>query len=75
MSVGLDHLGIEVDLDEGDLVASAVLIAKIVKPDGEVVLAISNSEGVSWIEQLGLLAAAHQASRSDAAFEPDDGDD
>ncbi len=56
----LDGLGTTIDLDEGDLVASAFVIAKVVEPNGEVTLAIASSEGLSWIEQNGLLASAQQ---------------
>ncbi|MFJ7023262.1 hypothetical protein ACIQUW_33365 [Streptomyces sp. NPDC101117] len=56
----LDGLGTTIDLDEGDLVASAFVIAKVVEPNGDVSLAIASSEGLSWIEQNGLLASAQQ---------------
>lgn len=56
----LDGLGTTIDLDEGDLVASAFVIAKVVEPNGEVSLAIASSEGLSWIEQNGLLTSAQQ---------------
>lgn len=56
----LDGLGTTIELDEGDLVASAFVIAKVVEPNGDVSLAIASSEGLSWIEQNGLLASAQQ---------------
>lgn len=56
----LDGLGTVIDLDEGDLVASAFVIAKIVESNGDVSLAIASSEGLSWIEQNGLLSSAQQ---------------
>lgn len=56
----LDGLGTTIDLDEGDLMASAFVIAKIVEPNGDVSLSIASSEGLSWIEQNGLLASAQQ---------------
>ncbi|GHC37451.1 MULTISPECIES: hypothetical protein [Streptomyces rochei group] len=56
----LDGLGTTIDLDEGDLVASAFVIAKIVEVNGDVSLALVSSEGLSWIEQNGLLASAQQ---------------
>jgi hypothetical protein len=72
MGTSLDHLGIEVALEEGDLIASAVLISKIIKPDGTVAIAISDSDGMSWVEQLGLLAAAKEIIRSTSQFDEDD---
>lgn len=56
----LDGLGTLVDLDEGDLVASAFVILKVVDKDGDVALSICSSEGLSWIEQNGLLFSAQQ---------------
>lgn len=50
---------IDLDLSDGDLVAGAVVIAKIVQVDGDVTVAIGSSEGMSWLEQLGLVTAAH----------------
>lgn len=56
----LDGLGTLIALDDGDLVASAFVIAKVVERDGSVSLAIASSEGLSWIEQNGLLTSAQQ---------------
>lgn len=54
----LDGLGVVVDMDDGDLVASAVVLLKVVTADGGVTLAIASDEGCSWLEQLGIVAAA-----------------
>ena len=63
MSLGqiLDNLGIEAELDDGDLVSSAVVILSVLV-DGESMprLTIANSEGMSWIEQAGLLRLAER---------------
>ena len=56
----LDGLGTTLELDEGDLVASAFVIAKVIDNDGEVTLALASSDGLSWIEQNGLLTSAQQ---------------
>ncbi|MCX4571518.1 hypothetical protein OOK48_34940 [Streptomyces viridodiastaticus] len=56
----LDGLGATIDLDDGDLVASAFVIAKVVEANGDVSLALASSDGLSWIEQNGLLASAQQ---------------
>lgn len=57
----LDGLGITLDLDDGDLVASALVLAKVVGEDGQVSLFVGESEGLSWLEQIGLVTAAQQA--------------
>ncbi|MCX4911806.1 hypothetical protein [Streptomyces sp. NBC_00878] len=56
----LDGLGNTLEMDEGDLVSSALVIAKVVDKDGEVSLALSCSEGLSWIDQNGLITSAQQ---------------
>lgn len=56
----LDGLGTTIDLDDGDLVASAFVIAKVIDRDGDAVLTLASSDGLSWIEQNGLLASAQQ---------------
>lgn len=56
----LDGLGTTIDLEDGDLVASAFVIAKVVDRDGDVALTLASSEGLSWIDQNGLLTSAQQ---------------
>lgn len=67
----LDGLGITLDLGDGDLVASALVIAKVVTDDGHVTLLIAESEGMSWLDQYGLIAASTDLIRSQQ-FERDD---
>ncbi|MFF6931495.1 hypothetical protein [Streptomyces californicus] len=56
----LDGLGVALDMDDGDLIASALVIAKVIDADGDAHLAMMTSDGLSWIEQNGLLASAQQ---------------
>lgn len=56
----LDGLGNTLDMDDGDFVVSALVIAKVVDKDGAVSLALSCSEALSWIDQNGLLTSAQQ---------------
>ncbi|MDX3527144.1 hypothetical protein P1P75_11990 [Streptomyces sp. ID05-39B] len=56
----LDGLGNTLDLDEGDLVVSALVIIKVVDGQGRVSLGLSTSENLSWIDQNGLLFSAQQ---------------
>jgi hypothetical protein len=56
----LDGLGTTIDLDDGDLVASAMVIVKVVEANGDVSLAFCLSEGLSWVDQNGLMASAQQ---------------
>lgn len=68
----IDGLGITVDLAPGDLIASAMLLAKVVTGDGQVTLLIAESESMSWLDQLGLVAAAGDVIRSDGFEQHDD---
>ncbi|MBJ6623493.1 hypothetical protein [Streptomyces sp. DHE17-7] len=71
----LDGLGTTIDLDDGDLVASVFVIAKIVEADGDVSLALASSEGLSWVEQNGLLASAQQIVNQASIGRKGDDDD
>ncbi len=56
----LDGLGVTIDLNKGDLVSDAVVIAKVITEDGSVTVSLSSSESMSWLDQFGLIAAAHR---------------
>ena len=54
----LDGLGITLDLDQGELVETALVLTKIVADDGEVLLGVYGPDSLSWLEKLGLIEAA-----------------
>jgi hypothetical protein len=56
----LDGLGASIDLDDGELVESALVITKIVADNGEVLLGMYGTDGLSWLEKMGLIEAAKQ---------------
>ena len=57
----LDNLGVTAELEDTDLVSSAVVVmAVLVDGDSNPRLVIANSDGVSWIEQAGLLRLAER---------------
>lgn len=56
----IDGLGCDTTLEEGDLVAAAVVVMKVIEPNGNVRLSISWSDGLGWIERLGMLRAAER---------------
>ena len=56
----VDGLGITLDLDDGALVSDAVLIAKVISPDGQPAIAISDSQALDWITQYALIKAAER---------------
>jgi hypothetical protein len=59
----LDGLGVTIDLAEGDLVSDAVVVAKVVDSDGNVAVALSSNESLSWLDELGLISAASDVVR------------
>lgn len=54
----LDSLGLMAEVEDGDMPTDALVILKVVKPDGEVALIKGKSESVDWITSLGMLNAA-----------------
>ncbi|MFJ2007013.1 hypothetical protein [Streptomyces chartreusis] len=60
----VDTLGVEADLDEGDLPTDAFVILKVIKADGTVTLASARSDGLDWITRLGMLTAAQAIENS-----------
>lgn len=57
----LDQLGVHAEVDAEDLVSSAVVVLSIlVSGSDEPRLTIANSEGMSWIQQAGLLRLAER---------------
>lgn len=69
----IDGLGCTPTINEGDLVADAVVVMKVIEPDGSVRLSITWSESLSWIERLGMLRAAERMDlpvQSDALDDP-----
>jgi len=54
----VDILGAELTLRDDDLVAGVVIVAKVIEGDGTVRLSQCWSEGMSWIERVGMLHTA-----------------
>jgi len=54
----LDSLGIELDVDEADMVTDVIVLAKVVGDDGRVYLAMDASNERDGIMERGLLTEA-----------------
>lgn len=54
----IDGLGITARLDQGELVAGALVLLKVVDNDGDTRLSLAFSEGLGWIERIGMLRVA-----------------
>ncbi|QGZ53375.1 hypothetical protein GPZ77_34685 (plasmid) [Streptomyces sp. QHH-9511] len=68
----LDSLEVTVDLDEGDLVADALVLLKVVKADGTVALLKAGSASLDWLSALGMLTAALEIENSGYQSAPDE---
>lgn len=55
----IEGLGVTVDsLAEDAMVSDALVLMKCIDPEGAVSLFMAHSEGMSWLERLGMLRAA-----------------
>lgn len=54
----LDTLGLTAELDDDDLPSDALVVLKVVKGDGSVVIVRGSSEALDWVTGLGMLTAA-----------------
>ncbi|MFE2710606.1 hypothetical protein ACFXKI_01095 [Streptomyces mirabilis] len=59
----LDTLGFTADLDDDDMPTDALVILKVVTPEGRVAITIGASESMDWITQKGLLAGAAEITQ------------
>ena len=61
----IDKLGVRLALDEGDMVTDVYCLVKVLEPDGDTRLAFAWSDGISWLERMGMVTVA-QAVESPA---------
>ena len=57
----IDSLGVVQRVEPGEQVCGAVVLLTVEEPDGHVSLRCAWSEGMTWIERIGLLRAAERA--------------
>lgn len=57
----LDSLGVKHSPNEGEIISDAVVLMKVIDADGRVSLRTAWSDGMSWIERIGMLRAAERA--------------
>ena len=63
----IDSLGVTQEVRPGEQVCGAVVLLTVQDTDGQMSLRCAWSDGMSWVERLGLLRAAERAEL------PDDG--
>jgi len=57
----IDELGVHQQIDPDESVCGAVVLLTVQEPDGHLSLRCAWSEGMTWIERIGLLRAAERA--------------
>jgi hypothetical protein len=57
----IDSLGITHEVRADEKVSGAVVLLTVQEPDGHMSLRCAWSEGMTWVERLGLLRAAERA--------------
>ena len=57
----IDQLGVKQQIDHDERVCGAVVLLTVEEPDGHLSLRCAWSEGMTWIERIGLLRAAERA--------------
>lgn len=51
----IESLKVAPTLNDGDLVAGAVVLLEVIEPDGDTRLSVAWSEGMSWLKRTGML--------------------
>jgi hypothetical protein len=73
LAARLDAIGVDAELDAEDLLVSAVCVLSVLVPgDNRPRLVLANSEGLSWIEQAGLLRLAERICSGPVDLEGDE---
>jgi hypothetical protein len=57
----IDELGVRQQIDADETVHGAVVLLTVEEPDGHLSLRCAWSDGMTWIERIGLLRAAERA--------------
>jgi len=64
MNLDLAGYGIDVELKEGDLILDAVVLLRVQSADNLIpALVISNTPGLDWMLQIGMIEAARDIMR------------
>ncbi|MCX5601612.1 hypothetical protein OOK29_26020 [Streptomyces phaeochromogenes] len=68
----IDGLGVEARIAEGELVAGAIVLLKVLDAEGSTRLTLASSDGLGWIERVGMLRVAEATETSSLAAPADD---
>ncbi|MFJ8109977.1 hypothetical protein [Streptomyces sp. NPDC096132] len=56
----LDAIGIRATVADGELVAGAMVLLKVIDNEGDTRLSMAYSDGLGWIERAGMLRIAER---------------
>lgn len=59
----IDGLGVVASLNEGDLIEAAVVLLKVIDPEGAVRVKVAWSDGMDWTTRRGLIEVARDTER------------
>ena len=57
----INSMGAQLRIDPDEQICGAVVLLTVEEPDGHISLRCAWSDGMSWIERIGLLRAAERA--------------
>lgn len=60
----LDQLGVVANFDEGDFIANAMVVLRVVSKDGSVYLRKCHSDGTDMVTRRGMLDVAQALERA-----------
>lgn len=56
----LDSLGITADLEEGDMIVTAVVLLRVVDKDGDAGFVMTRDEAATWMDEFLLIKLANR---------------
>jgi hypothetical protein len=72
----IDSLGLDItNIDDSDLIASAMLLVRVIQEDGREYVGHYSSDGLSLVEKVGMLRLAERITLAQFADVPDGDDD
>jgi len=57
----IESMGVQHEIAPGETVRGAMVLLEVLEPDGHLSLRCSWSDGMSWVERIGILRAAERA--------------
>ncbi|NUS29804.1 MAG: hypothetical protein HOV92_37075 [Streptomyces sp.] len=68
----LDGIGIKATIADGELVAGALVLLKVIDTEGDTRLSLACSDGLGWIERAGMLRIAEAMETGTSTLASDD---